>query len=521
MIARAVFWSLAAVLLPLMVALSTDFGATWDEPQQRAKAQRLIAYWAGETDVLEDPIDGAHLYGAPLDVISTSLEPWIGADPYVIRHAVNATVGWAGLVLAGLLAARLFSFQHGILTMLLLAANPQYLAHSMNNPKDLPFATAATAILLAMTCVSRRSPFIDARTAVLLALLLGLSLNIRAGALLFVVYLVVLVGYYASRDVAMVRWDMASVAVRIAAVLAVAVSIGWIAWPWAYGHPLTAPFRAVGQLSHFPWGGSVLFGGREYPGVSVPWAYIPQWLWMTAPPVLTVGVALSVFGFRRAAMQERLAALCAVVVFPVIYIIATRSTLYDGVRHLLFIIPPLTILAAAGWVGMLNVQTAAFRRIVLTVLAGGLIEPLYFQVQNHPNQVTYVQPLAGGPAAAFANYDLDYWGNCMLSALERVDKRAMQPGVRVTGWPLLILHANASRVPGLTVVDVADGRATYFIALARGGREDLLRLAVSPAVIDHVTTADGALLCATLTGSEWFPRETGPVVRHSLNAVAR
>ena len=45
-----------------------DFGATWDEPQQRAKGQHLLAYLTGASPVLIDPIDGAHLYGAPLDL---------------------------------------------------------------------------------------------------------------------------------------------------------------------------------------------------------------------------------------------------------------------------------------------------------------------------------------------------------------------------------------------------------------------------------------------------------------------
>ena len=93
-------------------------------------------------------------------MVALTLASRLGLDPYVAGHAVNASVGWLGLVLAGLLAARLFSYRHGVLTMALLAATPQYVAHSMNNPKDLPFATAATASLLAMTWVdanARRS----------------------------------------------------------------------------------------------------------------------------------------------------------------------------------------------------------------------------------------------------------------------------------------------------------------------------------------------------------------------------
>src|SRR6185436_7909521 len=103
-----------------------------DEPQQRAKGQRLLAYLTGESPVLVDPIDGAHLYGAPLDLVSAVLERTIPADPYIIRHAVIGFTGWLGLVLCGILADRLFGPPHGLLALVLLAASPWYIGHALN-----------------------------------------------------------------------------------------------------------------------------------------------------------------------------------------------------------------------------------------------------------------------------------------------------------------------------------------------------------------------------------------------------
>ena len=124
MTARKGFWLLAAALLPLLLAGSRDFGATWDEFQQHGKAQRLIDFWAGRRATLDEPIDGAHLYGAPVDVVALTVASRLGIDPYVAGHAVNAVVGWLGLVVAGVLAARLFGYRQGVLTMALLAATP-------------------------------------------------------------------------------------------------------------------------------------------------------------------------------------------------------------------------------------------------------------------------------------------------------------------------------------------------------------------------------------------------------------
>ena len=107
-----------------MLAVAPRFGATWDEPQQRGKALRLLAYLSGRTATLNEPIDGAHLYGAPFDIVAAALEPVVPADPYVIRHEVIAVVGWTCILLTGLLADRIFGPPHGLLAMALLAASP-------------------------------------------------------------------------------------------------------------------------------------------------------------------------------------------------------------------------------------------------------------------------------------------------------------------------------------------------------------------------------------------------------------
>ncbi len=340
----------------------------------------------------------------------------------------------------------------------------------MNNPKDLPFATMATASLLAMTWVTRTPPFIDLRTGALLALALGVGLNVRAGALLFVGYLGVLVGYYASTAGRFNVRTLAPAVARISAVVAGAIAIGWVAWPWAYGHPLTASLRAMRELSHFPWGGIVLFGGSDVPSEALPWTYVPVWMWLSVPPVVLIGALLAAPGLAWRAQQERLVALLACVVFPIVYIVWTGAPLYDAMRHLLFVVPPLAVLASAGWVRTLEATSGGARLVVAAVMVAGLVEPLAFQWRNHPNQIVYVQPLAGGPAAAFGRYDLDYWGNCMLQSMDRLARQHPQERVRVTGWPLVVLQMNGSRFPTLDVVPESD-RPAYSIELVRGRRD--------------------------------------------------
>ena len=387
----------------------------------------------------------------------------------------------------------------------------------MNNPKDIPFATAATALLLALTRVSASTPFLSWRLVLVLALVIGASLNVRPGGLLFVGYLAVVVLFRIATTGPLPARMLAAIEFRVAAVLAGAVAIGWVAWPWAYANPLLAPFRALTELGHFGWGGTVLFDGHTYPGTSLPREYVPQWFWLVLSPVVIVGLVLSLLRLREADVRGQIISMWGAVLFPIVYVIGTHATLYDGIRHLLFVLPPATILASAGWIGAGRWTLPMARPAAFVALSIGVTEPTLFQWRNHPNQAAYIQPLAGGPRAAYARYDLDYWGNSMLQALSRLDRQTRHEPLYVSGWPLIILQADVSRFPHMVLTEPDDPRTRHFVRLARGTRDELIRLDASKDLHVRVMTADGALLCAVAAkdpfGSGGSAAASGPSSR--------
>jgi len=240
----------------------------------------------------------------------------------------------------------------------------------------------------------------------------------------------------------------------------------------------------------------VLFDGAALKPTALPWTYVPVWLWLATPPVILMGLALSVVLLRQVESRIPTVALWGTVGFPVLYVMGTHATLFDGLRHLLFIVPTFTVLAVAAWVALWRSSKGAWRAVVVATLAVGVAEPLLFQWRNHPNQIAYIQPLAGGPRAAYARYDLDYWGNCVLQALGDVNSRSSADRIYVSGWPLIVIQADVSRFPRLALADPRDPRVSAFVTIARGDRRGLLTLAANASIQSRVTTADGALLCA-------------------------
>jgi hypothetical protein len=495
-----------------MLVASRDFGATWDEDLQQRRGESIVAYYTGQAATLQNIEDGSHLYGAPFDVLAVGMQRIIPADPYVVRHLLNAFVGWLGIVFCGLLARRLFGPGTALLAMVLLATAPRYFGHSMNNPKDIPFATLATLILYAFCRLPERYPFFTWRSALGLALSLGLALNVRPGALLFLMYLGVMLLYR--------LWHQRRIAIRpvvmtslwCAGISILTLAVGSVFWPWALERPLVGPILALFQVSRFEWNAYVLFQGQDIWGPDVPWNYAPQWFLITLPLVLVAGLVVSLVRVRRGDPgRTSTIGLWAAVLFPVVYVIAVRATLYDGVRHLLFVLPLMAILAAAGWVLLLEHRRQIVRNVTWVVLLAGIARPVAFELRDHPNQVVYFNELVGGPSGAYGYYDMDYWGNCLLPALRQARARVSpdEAGVAVSGWPLHIMRVDAARVPGVRVTELREPH-DFEIRLARGRRREVMPLSRRQDIRARVTTSDGALLCAVLPSSRPRTAMRGP-----------
>jgi hypothetical protein len=108
---------------------------------------------------------------------------------------------------------------------------------------------------------------------------------------------------------------------------------------------------------------------------------------------------------------------------PVLAFIFFRPTIYNGIRHFLFVVPPIAVLAAVGvdrvWQTCTRIDVKLGRAFTGTLVAI-LVVQAWIMGQLHPDEYIYYNILTGGVKGASGTYELDYWGNSLEEATKRL-----------------------------------------------------------------------------------------------------
>lgn len=425
---------MALCLLPLLgLVLLTfrDYGVTWDEPDHRDYGRIIVRYWASGFRELPD---APHLsiYGGAFDgpVMWIADRSPLGLWP--TRHLLNALVGLAGI--AGTIAAgaALAGPRAGFLAGALLALTPAWWGHMFNNPKDIPFAAAYIWAIAMLVRWLREWPELTMGLVIRTGLAIGLALGSRIGGVLLLAYL-------AAASVWPAKGPSDAGISRVLPLGLTAAGIAWavmmVCWPAAQRHPVDWPYETLTKfVKYYPLPFAVMFKGQIYYANALPWDYLPWNLAIMLPELHLAGLGLAAwFGFasvlrrptggidRHAAGRWGLVAGAAVV--PILLIITMRSVVYNGIRHILFVVPPLCVIAGAGFeraVGRLAGRAAGWRIGAGAVAAAWLGWHAVSLVRIHPQEYTWYNSLVGGLKGAFLRYELDYWGNSYPEALAKL-----------------------------------------------------------------------------------------------------
>jgi hypothetical protein len=420
---------LVATLSVIALLTFRSYGATYDEGFQRHVGQAFLRWYssafADRTALEPGETGNLFLYGGLFDGLAELAAMVSPGDPFEARHLVNVLFSLAAIAGAALLARRLGGPRAGFLGALLLATAPSWWGHGFANPKDVPFGAPYPWILLATLRSADALPRLATGRIAVAGLALGAALGVRPGGLTALVPVVA--GAWAVRAAAAWRGappgNRAPLAVRAIAAFAAIVIVAWAgmlaAWPWGQVNPLSGPLAAAGEARRFSGSLVLRFAGEWHNSSNLPRSYAPTHLFLAAPDswlvaaVIGSAAALAAWRAGRWRGTEVLdhALVAAAGLLPVAAAIALRPTMYDGMRHLLFILPALAALLASGVSSALARLPRWSARTALGVFAAACALVLHDMRALHPYEYVYFNwLLAGGVAKASARYETDYWG---------------------------------------------------------------------------------------------------------------
>ncbi|PXA05557.1 hypothetical protein DDZ13_01405 [Coraliomargarita sinensis] len=515
--------SLVAYLAVVLIAVLTvsDYGMTWDETFRFQGGDTNLEYYSelfkGEASDAPSSNYPA-LFDLPLALFHEVFPDWGTRSQK--GHVWSLCFGLLGLLSVWRLTARIGGERAGFWALLFLACLPRYYGHMFFNPKDIPFAATYAFGCWALVSVLGKISTVTVRQVVWVGLAAGLALSCRIAGLLILAYFALFVGIYllfkyskGREAISSLPRDLLRWALLGGLSGAIAFTILFVFWPKLHINPFLALESSVQDAQSFGWGGLVLMDGHFWKAQDLPIYYVPYWLFRTLPEPLLLLIGLgSVAGFlkfyamiRRRRLPEpeiwlpRFFIVFAGV-FPVAYMVFRDPVLYDGMRHFLFVLPPMASIGALSLEWLLRqtastsvrwlpqaIQAAAF-------LSLGLVA--YEMLRLHPYQYVYFNQTSGGLPGAYMRDETDYWGlshkeagewlNEYVENVDAVGGKTYKVHQRYTRWML----KEALNPERFEMWEPREG-ADFFVSVTRFN----LHTSYPEAEILHVVQRHGVPLC--------------------------
>lgn len=285
----------------------------------------------------------------------------------------------------------------------MLFFTPRFLGDIPANPKDMPYAVTYMGALLLM--------FYNRKLSTPLRILLiggaiALTTSVRQVGFVLLPMYVLFRLYEESWWTQKSKWQMLAREMGEASAMFILTLLGiLVTYPYLHADPLHRFLELLAVNKQFPWYSTVLFWGKEHFPPTRPVSYLPVWFLITTP-VMILGLAVASL---KNALQDKLKVLLLLSLGTnfAMYVLL-RPVVYDGMRHFLFLLPHVVLLACLGLLWAFSVQK--LRKVAIAVVIAHVIFTGYHYWTLHPYEYTYFNEAVGGLPGVQDDFERDYWG---------------------------------------------------------------------------------------------------------------
>ena len=452
-----------------------DYGISIDEFNANDYGPKALAWYTSgfhdksSFETVEAPL---WYYGPWFQILVAYVQSFSFTDPLTVRYALTFACGLLGLAALIPLSCWTFGYWAGTAALVLCLSTGYLYGSLFFTPIDVPFLAAmswATAAIVAMA----RSVVPAWLPTVFAGIFSGLAIATRTGGIITHAYLAIAIilcatdAYLTAGKLA--RRDLAAIALRSFVVVGIAWPLAIALWPWLQtGNPFTHFRIAFAHFAKIPVSFEFPHWGEDVRSDALPWTYIPGQLLarLPIPFLLLLGSAVALAakdtvsfvmlgrprtrygdGLGWGSLLLRFARARSVLIVwagaltPIVLLIAEHATLYDSVRHILFVIPMLALLAGGALVRLASTLSRPQAAAALTVAAAYVAGTVITFNQLHPLEYVAMNAIVGGAQGAYGKFDLDYWSIAGTEALRRLEHKVdmASPGLFQRNSPSIVV----------------------------------------------------------------------------------
>jgi 4-amino-4-deoxy-L-arabinose transferase-like glycosyltransferase len=412
------FISLLAIFLSLFLFRLWDLEATgmvWDEYYYRLGGTSYIKNIANSN--FDSKAWGVNMEHPPIAKYIYGLAYYyINADEYLWGRILSVLMGVLTCWVVYLIGKNFFEKKIGVLAALILGFLPPFIAHTRVATLESPTALFWTLTIYFFFKALRKKG--NNKNYLFSAIFSGLALGTKLNGFILVVLIPFLFFFYKKAEL----WKKREVSLPLDMLFfpIIPLLILYLSWPWLWSNPYEQFLRT---LNHWTYKNYEYFLGKV---VEPPLYYFVIYFLVTTPFLLL----LSVFGFGdrlRRSKNNFLPLLIPWFAFPFIWSFSAFKQ--DGIRYIIAIYPPLSLISAIGCFHLVDlVKKNRFLKRSLSCLvpSGMVIYLILTSLSIHPYYLDYYNELVGGPEKVYEKrwFEIGWWCEGLKEATDYLNKNA-------------------------------------------------------------------------------------------------
>jgi hypothetical protein len=440
--AKQYFIILFVLVAIILAILAPRAAVNVDEQLHYPHAKKVVNWYftAGkDQSSLHTPVTNLKYYGQSVDNFTALVNRIFHVqNEFLVRHYTGAFFFLLLLLFSALTAREITGkWTMAVFTVLALIFMPRVAGQAFGNLKDIPFAAGYMAGLLMIIRFVRELPRPSWKTAILLGLAIAFTVSVRAGGFILFAYLglAMLILFIWKPFYFIQIFSTKPVFVKLlgqgSAIIIIGYFAGLLFWPFALQNVFVHPFESLRVMEHYKVSIRQVFEGEMMWSTQLPWYYLPKWILISSPLLILTGFVVFIGFYLREAFRkvEPVRQLFAegfmlfAFVFPFVYVILIDSNLYSGVRQMLFILPPMTILAVWGLyklIKLIETKSKPIASVSAVLFVMLLVWPFKHQAETFPVDYVYFNLLAGKNEKAWGNYEYDYYFHALKQPADYV-----------------------------------------------------------------------------------------------------